>query len=410
MFKRFVLLVVIATLGTWIGINPAWAAEGVDTANPVDQAQVDTTVPASPGDATPPTDPNLPITTQPPTPLDGVPNESETAPSRYPPATASAPRPTKTIQTDLNDATTTAYATQATALASQSIMRGLRAQGQLLDKESDALDARITVLREKLNQQTIAWYLYDPTYAHAEQANLESITEMQQAARIEQITAASLETETLALRDFEKSKSALDATATELTKLINTNDAQNSAANDTAESNIQRVTALRAELAAANEGYSLSSTSFVFPAGAPYSYWDSWHAPRMVGTASYHEHVGTDVLGEWWLPLYAIEGGTVGQIGTNTLGGNRIWLYGDSGTDYYYAHLVDWPKDLKEGQRVKPGDVIGYMGDSGNSVGGPVHLHIQIHPNGGEPVNPYPILAAVDVQRRPPNWRGSALP
>jgi murein DD-endopeptidase MepM/ murein hydrolase activator NlpD len=415
--KRFVFLVCIATLGTWVGVNPTWASEVVRQADPnVPDTTPTTTTPTVPTPSTHEavTDPNAPTTiptsTLPPTPLDGLAPDSEPVPERYPPASVSAPRPTKAIQTELDKVTAAAYSIQANALAAQSVTRGLLTQRNLIEQDVKAIDQTVSELRDKLSQQAIAWYVYDPTYASAELAKLESLAEQQQAARIEQITASSLESERAALTDFERSKSALDAQSTALSSLVNTNDAKLAENQSVATQQVERVGALRAELAAAQEGYALQTDAFVFPAAAPYSYWDSWHADRMVGTDSYHLHVGTDILGDWWTPLLAVESGTVGKLGTNSLGGNRIWLYGDSGTDYYYAHLVDWPKDLKEGDRVEPGDVIGYMGDTGNSVGGPVHLHFEIHPNGGDPVNPFPVLAAAELTRRPPHWTGPALP
>ena len=79
-------------------------------------------------------------------------------------------------------------------------------------------------------------------------------------------------------------------------------------------------------------------------------------------------------------------------MGYNSLGGYTIRIYSDHGVNYFYAHL-DTPSFLTEGQRVARGDVIGYVGDTGDPAPGAYHLHFQLEP-GGVPVNPYPTLRA----------------
>jgi hypothetical protein len=73
-------------------------------------------------------------------------------------------------------------------------------------------------------------------------------------------------------------------------------------------------------------------------------------------------------------------------------GGLAANIYGNDGTMYYMAHLDSFPAGIVSGQRVKQGDVVGFVGSSGNAEGGSPHVHLQIHPGGGAPVNPKPFV------------------
>jgi len=91
----------------------------------------------------------------------------------------------------------------------------------------------------------------------------------------------------------------------------------------------------------------------------------------------------------------AIADGTLFRVGWNRLGGWRLWLRDNAGTDYYYAHLDAFAAAAREGARVAAGTVIGYVGDSGDAKGTSPHVHFEIHPGGGGPVRPYPIVAGL---------------
>ena len=116
-------------------------------------------------------------------------------------------------------------------------------------------------------------------------------------------------------------------------------------------------------------------------------FFNDWAQPRSGG----RRHQGTDMLAQIGVPLRAIEDGTVEQISTGSLGGLSIYLLGNSGSRYYYAHL-DELGDFEDGQQIYAGEVVGTVGDSGNAKGSP-HLHMQWAPDGGSTwENPFPLL------------------
>lgn len=153
------------------------------------------------------------------------------------------------------------------------------------------------------------------------------------------------------------------------------------------------------ELSAYAAGAQIYVEGFVFPVAGKVDFIDSWGFPRMTGTRFAHWHQGTDIFAAYGTPLVAVEDGVLDRIGSGTLGGNKLWVVGASGTEYYYAHLSAYAPGAVDGKRVRAGEVVGYVGNTGNAVGTPFHLHFEIHPGGGPAVNPYPVLHAVYSSR-----------
>ena len=115
---------------------------------------------------------------------------------------------------------------------------------------------------------------------------------------------------------------------------------------------------------------------------------DSWANPRTAG----RRHQGIDIFAPKDTPVTSTTIGIVTRVGTNNLGGRVVWVLGPGLERHYYAHLSRYG-EFRPGDRVEPGAIIGYAGNTGNARGGPVHLHYGIYRN-GTAQNPYPRLAA----------------
>jgi murein DD-endopeptidase MepM/ murein hydrolase activator NlpD len=142
----------------------------------------------------------------------------------------------------------------------------------------------------------------------------------------------------------------------------------------------------------------LSSGGYVFPVYGTASFGDSFGAPRADVSGGWHH--GEDIFAAAGTPLLAVADGTLHTIGFNRIGGYRVWLRDTSGNEFYYAHLSAYSPLAVEGRSVKGGDVIGFVGATGDADGGPPHLHFEIHPSSmlglgyDGVVAPYPILLA----------------
>jgi murein DD-endopeptidase MepM/ murein hydrolase activator NlpD len=122
---------------------------------------------------------------------------------------------------------------------------------------------------------------------------------------------------------------------------------------------------------------------WVCPVRGPSTFMNDWGFTREGGLW----HQGTDLMAPRGTPIVAPVKGTVEQY-PNNRGGNALYVHGNDGTRYYFAHLDKYGAKGK----VNAGTVIGYVGDTGDAKGGPTHLHFEIHPSDGEAVNPFPTV------------------
>ena len=131
----------------------------------------------------------------------------------------------------------------------------------------------------------------------------------------------------------------------------------------------------------------------VFPSQGRCSFVDSWHWERSGG----RKHEGVDIMGPKGLALYAVLDGTITKMygADSRLSGNALRLTTADGTYFFYAHLDSFAAGITIGSVVRAGQIIGYMGSTGDA--GSSHLHFEVHPLGGPAVSPYPVVKAVDA-------------
>jgi len=141
--------------------------------------------------------------------------------------------------------------------------------------------------------------------------------------------------------------------------------------------------------------------TILFPVVGSATYYDDFGEARGQGG-----HEANDILAERGAPVVAVEAGRVEFWNTSARAGCMLYLYGRSGTTYLYVHLnndltdgndnkgrcgpgVSYAPGLRDGQKVRAGQVIGFVGDSGDANGIHPHLHFELHPDDGGAVSPF---------------------
>ena len=124
----------------------------------------------------------------------------------------------------------------------------------------------------------------------------------------------------------------------------------------------------------------LTAGGYVFPVYGNSSFIDTFGAFR--GDVSGGWHHGDDIFAALGAPLLAVAHGTVFSVGWNKVGGWRLWLRDDQGNEFYYAHLSAYSPFAVNGAIVEAGDVLGFVGNSGDAQGTPYHVHFEVHPVG----------------------------
>ena len=126
-----------------------------------------------------------------------------------------------------------------------------------------------------------------------------------------------------------------------------------------------------------------------FPVAGEAVWSDDWWFPRF--GPGWRLHQGLDIFAPHGTPVRAPVDGRI-RITNGGLGGLSVYVVQPDGTYWYLTHLAGVPEGIAEGVTVKTGQVVGFVGTSGNARGGQPHLHIQIHPRGGGPIPPKPVM------------------
>lgn len=129
----------------------------------------------------------------------------------------------------------------------------------------------------------------------------------------------------------------------------------------------------------------LGGSGYYCPVAGRRSFGDTWGDARSGG----RHHQGTDMMAAYGTPIVAVIAGTI-RTAYSSAGGISLYLRGVDGDEYFYAH--NSRNVASSGERVAAGEVIGYVGTSGNAPDNAPHVHFERHPGGGAAVNPYAFL------------------
>jgi murein DD-endopeptidase MepM/ murein hydrolase activator NlpD len=384
--RRFIALVAAVTA---LAASPA----GAQTST------TDTTTTTSP----PPTTTDATTTTSPATggdaPPGSVPDVSVTVPPREPPEGV-APEPGRVVSVNLRAARASALARQAAYAEAVGRRTQLEQDLSLLQTRIGALAtaARQAVLdlataKRELTARAVDAYIRGNGFDTVPlDPSLDAGPDAQRDAFLSVIVDRDRAAITR-VRELQTKVTGDQAqTATQLTE---TQSQLEQAKVDEAQAQLDLFDA-KLDLAVSSVGGTLVIHGFVFPVASPHTFVEDFGDPRLPGTEFAHFHEGCDVVAAEGTELYAAERGVITQISGSTLGGNGLWLKGESGTSYYYAHLSAYAPNLRAGQLVEAGGLVGYVGHTGDAYG--PHLHFEVHPGGGSAVDPYPLLLVADQQ------------
>ncbi len=212
-------------------------------------------------------------------------------------------------------------------------------------------------------------------------------TALQRAASVRRRVEATRRRLVLARRDSAKALASMRAEGALIARLLQS--AESAEAMDALNAR-KEASALRRSRRATRSGGSLRLVgNYACMVGSNHAFTDTWGAARSGG----RRHKGVDVFAPWGSPAYAVTDGRISNIHQGGNGGKMVYLRGNDGNEYFYSHMSSYASSV--GDRVKAGEIIAYVGDTGNARGGSPHIHFEVHPGGGAPINPTPFAHRV---------------
>ena len=119
--------------------------------------------------------------------------------------------------------------------------------------------------------------------------------------------------------------------------------------------------------------------AYVFPVVGVSGYGDSYGAFR--GDVHGKWHHGDDIFAPLGAPVVAVANGTINRVGWHKRGGWRLWVRDAAANQFYYAHLSGYAPRVFHTRHVRAGDVLGFVGNTGDAFASPPHLHFEVHPH-----------------------------
>jgi len=265
-----------------------------------------------------------------------------------------------------------------------------------LERRSVALAADIVVIDEKLASRARGLFMRGATSSFElllgeggpadaiERAGLASVLQQRDTASLEDAQASRLALQqTVALMEVRREELAvLEAEAEEARAAV-------AAELAAAQSRVRGLESLAARQRLIENARQSGIYSCIMDRRVV-SFRDTWGAPRSGG----RRHQGTDVMAPFNVPVYAFTSGVILRRSNSRLGGIGLYLRGDDGATYFYAHLNGYTENAIAGRRVVAGEQIGFNGFTGNASRSAPHVHFERDPSNGARHNPFPYLVA----------------